>query len=103
VASGRETSALVKASHRGHGGHRGGTDVVDEKGFRCDRVASGRETSALVKASQRGHRGGIWLVPTEILSVTPWLQGGETGSTGKHRTEATEGDLGWCPENSIYR
>jgi hypothetical protein len=56
VASGRETSALVKASHRGHGGRRGGIGVVDKRLW-VDRVASGRETRALVKASHRGHGG----------------------------------------------
>jgi hypothetical protein len=101
VASGWETRIGVEASHRGHGGRRGGIGVVDAKGFGWTGWFPGGKCAHWMKASHRGHGGVIWLMPTEILSVTPWLLGGEIGSTGKHRTEATEGDLGWCPENSI--
>jgi hypothetical protein len=44
VADGRETRESGKASHRGHGGHRGGNDVV-RKRLSVDNVADGREKS----------------------------------------------------------
>ena len=56
VASGRETRELGKASHRGHGGHRGGIGACGWK-LLVDAVASGREPRELRKASHRGHGG----------------------------------------------
>jgi hypothetical protein len=68
-----------------------------------DKVASGREralgwrhrtevTEVTEGDRRRGREGFGW---------TGWLLGGKRANWGKHRTEATEGDLGWCPENSV--
>ena len=56
VASGRETRELGKASHRGHGGHRGGTGVVDES-FGLTGWLLGGKCTHWMKASHRGHGG----------------------------------------------
>src|ERR1700761_9474572 len=72
-----------KASHRGHGGHRGGIGLVDERGWWTS-VADGRETresgESIAQRSQRPQRGSWYYA--ERLSVDT----GVLARTGKKRT-----------------
>jgi hypothetical protein len=92
VASGRETRALVKASHRGHGGHRGGNRRRGREGLWVDRVAFGRETCALGRHRTEGTEvtegeSASW---TRRALVDRVAFGRETCALGRHRTEVTE-------------
>jgi hypothetical protein len=57
VASGRETSVMGKASHRGHRGHGGGNGDLDGGAPSVNTGACGRRKLVNGKASHRGHRG----------------------------------------------
>ena len=88
-----ESGVTRKASHRGHGGHRGGIWVGGQEfdrrqSWRLGRI--GRNGESIAQRSRRSQRGdwGWW---PGIRSATTWCLGGENpAQRGKHRTEVTE-------------
>jgi hypothetical protein len=77
-----------QASHRGHGGHRGG--ALWGRGF-GDPMADKRETRELGKASHGGHRGGGLWVRGFGDAEAYW---GETREQGKCRRESRRSKRG---------
>ena len=93
LASGRERHALGKASHRGHGGHRGGwrlggeTRLAGRLGFRAG------EDMLWGRASHRGpggHKGGWRLGGETRFGGRLGFWAGKTRFGKEHRTEGTE-------------
>ena len=106
MASGRESGATGKASHRGHGGHRGGIGVGGQE---FDRRQHGvwarirRNGESIAQRSRRSQRGDLGRWPG-IRSATTWRLGENQAQRGKHRTEVTEvteGGFGLVARNSI--
>jgi hypothetical protein len=77
-----------KASHRGHGGHRGGTRGYG-RGF-TDTAPSGRELCESGKASHRGHGGRTRGYGRGFIDTAPSVRARTCANRGKHPTEVTE-------------
>ena len=105
AASVRELVEREKASHRGHGGHRGGFAVGGQNPL-GNTVASRARISSKGKASHRGHRGhrGGFAVGGQNPLGNIVTSRASISSQGKHRTEVTEvteGDFAVGGQNSL--
>jgi hypothetical protein len=96
------TRGKGKASHRGHGGHRGRLGLVDE----CTRVkivgsrAEHAKGESIAQRSRRPQRE-IWVGVRNALGSRSLAHVREHAKGGKHRTEvteATEGGFGLVDE-----
>jgi hypothetical protein len=101
LASGREKRASGKASHRGHGGHEG-MEAAWKRFFGGQPgFWAGKRASA--KASHRGHgglRGGLKLDGGRFFDGQCG-SGREKHSSGRHRTEVTDGAAGYATLFSV--
>jgi hypothetical protein len=96
-----------KASHRGHGGHRGGIGVVDERAWWTS-VADGRETresgESIAQRSQRPQRGECGVMDERgwWTSAAEWSRTRESGKASHRGHGGHRGRVGIMPRGSPW-
>jgi hypothetical protein len=93
---GGEIRCNRKASHRGHRGHRGDLGWVAKSigGIVGVWARNQVQQKSIAQRSQRPQRG-IWGGWPKSIGGSVGVWAGKSGATEKHRTEVTEGGLGW--------
>jgi hypothetical protein len=80
LVSGQERHASGRASHRGHGGHRGGLRVARRKALWWTAwLLGGKDTHRGEHRTEvmGGHKAGLSLHRGRLFGWTAWLPGGK--------------------------